>query len=861
MKTVKTTLYLCLTALPLSAFAQLEEIVVTAQKRAESLQDVPIAMEAVTQEQIDKLGIKTATDITGIAPNINISTQNPASTAIAIRGVGTNDFFSNSAGSVGIYMDEVTMSAPSLGSLGLFDMERVEVLRGPQNTLFGRNTTGGAVNYISRQPEVGGETDGYVDLTYGSHNLIELSAAGTFQTGATSAIRLAAKSYDRDGVFNNLADGGAEIGEKDRKSFRITWAWEPSDLTRVTANFHYGREDSEITPYRFTGRRTDGGSTNFFTVAPAPVFNDASFTSESSWVTNYGGVNAQGVSVDTTNWQDVNVVGANPHEVDASGVYLKIEHDYDFATLTSITSIDQSETSFQIDFGGPGAANCVAGTEVDTGAGVICIGPDPLSADTDGFTMFNAQDHENDQWSQEFRLTSNSDGAFRWIAGIYYFSEDSLLSQNMGFGLFGFDVAQPLDATLVTDFDGPPWPGQPVGGSFGLLALTGSATGYSNQAGFNIADLENEVYSPYFRTEYDLSDALTLTFGMRYTNDTKSANDIRVGNVDTSSVDIDTFRSREVIESLAVGLADCTAAGPNPLPPGAPGAGTNQGSPCVSDVTRDDLEFSGVGGKLGLDYRVNDDVLVYGSYSRGFRSGKYDIEFFHGPNTGFDIVDLEEETLDAFELGVKSTLLDNTLELNASLFFYNWNDQQLFDVNPLTGPTFLNVKESELTGLEVEFKWAPGDGWYLQGGVGFLDTEITDQGDDPDTGGPEDLVELGHELPNAPDFSYNLIVAKDFELENGMLSIQADIDHRDGAKTAQTTRYITDEYDEYTGIGIRADYYFGDSQQYQVSLWGENITSEEVCLYELDLAAFSGTNYCLPNEGEALYGLQLRANF
>lgn len=847
----KKVLGISLLVLPLSAFAQLEEVVVTAQKRSESVQDVPITMQAVTQEQIDKLGIKTATDITKIAPNINISTQNPVSSAIAIRGVGTNDFFGNSAGSVGIYMDEVTMSAPSLGSLGLFDMERVEVLRGPQNTLFGRNTTGGAVNYISRKPDIGGEKDAYIELNVGNYGLVELSAAGTIQTGEKSALRFAGRSYNRDGLYDNLADGGDDIGEKDRWSLRTTWAWEPSERTLVSGNVHYGKEDSEVTPYKFTGRRTEGGSPNFFTQFPGPAFNDASISGEADWTTNYGGTNSQGVSVDTTNWSDVNVVGYNDQKVEAIGAYLKIEHDFEFATLTSITSFDSSETSFQLDFGGPGAASCAPGTD----AGGICVGPGPLSADTDGFAMFNAQDSENDQWSQELRLISSGDGAFRWIAGLYYFYEESLLSQNMGFGLFGFDTDQPLDPNLVAEFGGPPWPGQPVGGSFGLLALSASANGYSNQAGFNIADLENEVISPYFRTEFDLTDTLTMTFGVRYTKDTKSTNSIHVGNVDTSSLGTNAFRSKEAIENLQQGLGDCSALGPNPI------TGTNQGSPCVSNVTRPDLEFTGVGGKLGLDYRFSDDVLVYGHYSRGFRSGKYDIEFFHGPNTGFDIVDLDEETLDAFELGIKTTLFSNTLELNAALFHYVWNDQQLFDVNPLTGPTFINVEESNLSGMEIEFKWAPGSGWYAQGGLGFLDTEIKKQGDDPDTGGPNDLIELGHQLPNAPEFSYNLIVGKDFELRHGLLSIQANIDHRDESKTAQTERSTTDEYDSFTGVGLRADYYFGESQQYQVSVYGENLTSEEVCLYELDVAAFSGTNYCLPNEGDALYGLTLRANF
>jgi iron complex outermembrane receptor protein len=213
---------------PGAAKAQtLEEIIVTAQKREESVQDVPIALQAYTGEEIKNLRITRASDITRLAPNLNLSTQNTASRQINIRGVGTSDFFGNSAGSVAVTMDEVTMSSSYLSSLGLYDLERVEILRGPQNSLFGRNTTGGAVNYISRLPEVGGANDGYVDVAFGNYGLVELEAAKSFSLSDNVAVRLAGKSYDRDGVWNNLGNNGAEHGEKDRKSLRGTLVWEP----------------------------------------------------------------------------------------------------------------------------------------------------------------------------------------------------------------------------------------------------------------------------------------------------------------------------------------------------------------------------------------------------------------------------------------------------------------------------------------------------------------------------------------------------------------------------------------------------------------------------------------------------------
>src|SRR5690242_3477306 len=156
---------------------ELLEVIVTAQKRSENVQNVPIAMQAYTGEQLQNAGVGKITDITHLAPNLNVVVQNALSQHIVIRGVGTNEFFGNAPSSVGTYMDEVTMNSSYMSTLGLFDMERVEVLRGPQNSLFGRNTTGGAVNYITNQPKVGADTlDGYALATYGRHNLAEIES-------------------------------------------------------------------------------------------------------------------------------------------------------------------------------------------------------------------------------------------------------------------------------------------------------------------------------------------------------------------------------------------------------------------------------------------------------------------------------------------------------------------------------------------------------------------------------------------------------------------------------------------------------------------------------------------------------------
>jgi iron complex outermembrane receptor protein len=227
---------------------------VTAQKRAENVQNVPITMQAFTADQLQAAGVGQVTDITKMAPNLNVVVQNPLSQHIVIRGVGANEFFGNAPSSVGTYMDEVTMNSSYMSTLALFDMERVEVLRGPQNSLFGRNTSGGAVNYITTQPKVGSDAaTGYAQLAYGNHNLIEGEGGVTLPLGSTAALRLAGVYHDQDGVFHNLDTGNNHYGDEKHYAERATLAWQPSDSTRVTASLHSARSDDDASPQKMAG--------------------------------------------------------------------------------------------------------------------------------------------------------------------------------------------------------------------------------------------------------------------------------------------------------------------------------------------------------------------------------------------------------------------------------------------------------------------------------------------------------------------------------------------------------------------------------------------------------------------------------
>ena len=256
-----------------NVFAQslIEEVVVTAQKREESVQDVPIAISAMNQNQLDALNVKNTDDLLKAFPNLSVKPGGASNTGFSIRGVGTDNFHVTANQAVGQYMDEVTLISPFVSQFGLFDLERVEVLRGPQNTLFGRNTTGGAVNIISKKPEIGGELDGYVYTRVGNEGRLDYEGAINVPMGDTLAARAAFQSRNRGGIYNNLVDG-SQIGDEERHSGRIQLAWEPNDKFRVLANGHANFARSDNIPYKAIGLFAANG------IDPCPLLGSGSDT-------------------------------------------------------------------------------------------------------------------------------------------------------------------------------------------------------------------------------------------------------------------------------------------------------------------------------------------------------------------------------------------------------------------------------------------------------------------------------------------------------------------------------------------------------------------------------------------------------
>lgn len=786
---------------------QVEEVIVTAEKRSENLQSVPIAVQAYTADQLANAGVTKLTDVMRLAPNLNLVEQNALSQHVVIRGVGTNEFFGNAPSSVGIYMDEVTLNSSYMSTLGLFDMERIEVLRGPQNSLFGRNTTGGAVNYISKMPAVGDSMGGYASLTYGRDNLMEAEGALTAPLGDQAAMRVSGKVHHRDGIWNNLSDGDHHYGDEDRYALRGTLVWEPSDETHVTFSAHRSHDDSEASPQKVTGSMANN--------PPLRMNDTVGFTSNIDWknpTLTAGLVNVEGINHTTFRWNDVYSGGGQVQQLDVNGAYLKIKHDFNGFSLTSITSYDETHALYEED--NTGTVNGPAGLNHDT-----------LVIDMDQFYK---------QFTQELRLTSTDDGAaLRWIAGLYYLNESSDLAQSVRFGTNGFPGAHP-SANGIT----PP-------GLFDVIPNP-----YANTLSFSISELHDRSLSGYGQADYKFNDKLSMTVGLRYTHDDKTNPHFLAGAFSKLGIPSSTYYDKAFLLAHRV-ASPCLF---------AQGLSAPFQSNCSDDITnRAPLKKGELGGKIGLQYHFTPDIMAYGSYSRGFKSGKFDLEFLHTNDTPFPQRSLKPETLDAYELGFKSTLADRSVVFNAAFFYNIWKNQQVFNVG-VNGPEFNNLPESRIYGAEFELTWVPASHWLVNGGLGLLHTELTDvtgldfalhQGD----------YQKGHELPLAPKMSLNASISRTIDIGDNQLSLGADFRHQSTSKSKFSPQQPIDEYRARSELNAHAAYAFGDSRQYELSVYGNNLTGAKYCTELQDLRGVSGSYYCVPNNGRPEWGVQGKMNF
>ncbi len=680
----------------------IEEIMVTAQKKAESSQDVPISMSVFSGKDIEKSKIRSTMEVAAQVPNMMIiGNFGDSLPVMAIRGVTQADYNLNQNSPIGLYVDDVYKGPLALSGMQLYDIERVEVLRGPQGTLYGKNTTGGAVSFHSRTPDF--EPDGYLTVGAGNYSRREVKAAFETPLLAEKLAARAALVYNRaDGYVDNKLPGGKDPYEIDEWAGRLTFKAVFSDDLQVVLRLH----KSASNPL---------GSTQFSREVIPGL--GVGFT----------GYNRKHLDLHET---ESNFVGDRTMENEGANLTINWNLD-DVHTLTSVTAYDE------------GLFN------------------NPEDSDGSPFQVLEITYlSEVRQYTQELRISSDYSGALNWIAGLYFAREDNdLQTENRFFEMLDV-VADPFDPAF-------------------------SPSIFRNQY-----SQRRDSVAAFGQVDVDLSEKMALAFGLRYSKD------------DSEMTDMQSSISSAVIGDLgALGVL---------IPP----------------QPKDDFSDSKVTGRLALNYFWSDSVMTYISYSQGYRNGVFNGSAFLSTA---ELTQADPEEVDAFEVGFKTQFLDNRVQLNGAVFYYDYTDQQFIDVNAMTLTQIVrNAGESEVLGFELELMALASDKLTLQAGLGYLDTEYKNL-----TLNGADLS--GNELINAPKWNVNLSLDYViFDLDVGEV-----IGHLDTSFTdehhSQATNVERNEIEEHWLTNLRLGFE-SNTFPYSVGLWVRNVTNEEFETVTLDLA-------------------------
>ncbi len=376
---------------PEDASPALQEIVVTAQRRSESIQNVSQTITAFSAQSLNDLGVKSTSDLSPITPNIMIAMPGGAGNQplIVIRGIGSNDTNTNNAGPAGVYVDEIYLSSPSSQSFATFDLERVEVLKGPQGTLYGRNSSAGAINFISAKPTDTPEADFHAE--YSSFNTVNLegAAGGPLASGLDG--RAAFVVNESDGYFHNTYTGTSENGANNY-ALRFALQWKPLDALKLLFNVHGGQVDNRPTEYRHIGDFVPGTQS-----AQVPTQCSASAANAGECVDIYG--------VGTPNNFYSGAFSRREHlKVNSAGSYLRADYTLGNLTLTSLTAFEHLDKVH------------------------------PEDTDATANKMLDITFHvRSNTFTQELRAAQSME-KYNWVAGLYYLHED--LHQNQPLGVF-----------------------------------------------------------------------------------------------------------------------------------------------------------------------------------------------------------------------------------------------------------------------------------------------------------------------------------------------------------------------------------------------------------------------------------------
>ncbi len=744
---------LCSTvALP--AFAQeaqsdvggIAEIVVTAQKRAENVQDVPIAISAFTAEALSERAVTSVASLSNISPNVTLDAGTPFSGSSAvlsayIRGIGANDFAFNIDPGVGIYLDGVYLARSVGANQDLPDVERIEVLKGPQGTLFGRNTIGGAISIVTHDP--GKEFRFKGDLTVGRFGLIQTRGTVDLPLGESLSSSVAFSTKNRNGYLKRIAFPGASNfastpitnykaagydniglgseGGDDSWNLRGKVKYDNGGAFRVSLTADYSNIDQSqlanrliaTTPAVFAG--TYNCAIQGTIAAPGDTTTCGGGPPSFAYLGGIGGLN--------TIFDNPTVFGVN---ADANPANNRLPYDNRFVTSDIDTSYANGNNYSKLkSYGGAGTVefdlsddillkSITAYRELHWNVGMDIDGS-PLNFLHTSFTM------NQYQFSQELQLNGSAmDKKLNYVLGAYYFKEAGDLHDYVTF------------AEGLLQVDGP-------------------------------NDLSTKNYAFFGQVDYRPTEQIGISVGGRYTHENKLFEGFQ------SDANGLTYKILN-----QVGVPPCASINPTISDACRLAAGfPNAGQPLRYYIAGTQKKsFNNFSPKVGLQYHPSDDVMTYASWSKGYKTGGWTTRLSNPLPTA---PDFDEEKATTWEVGVKSTLIDRKLQLNAAVFTTKYAGIQL-NFQQGVSPTIQNAGDARIKGFEVELTAAPADGFLINASVGFTDSKYTSvlPGAQVAANPFQAGVFPGADLPKTPKWKFNISPRYELAVGEGKVVLLAD---------------------------------------------------------------------------------------
>ena len=733
----------------------LEEITVSARRVEESLQDAAVTVTAMDSEYLINQGINTVNDAVLFTPGANFTAFNKMQQEYSLRGVSSQTEGASGDSSIVTVIDNVVVSKEFMKNPLFFDMERVEVLRGPQGTTFGRNASSGLVHLISKRPTF--DSGAGVIAEVGTQDTLNLEAFVNGGITENLAGRFAARLQSHGGWTEDTRFD-RDLGAEEATAFRGSLLWTPSETVQVYLKAEYNEDDDDNPSIRKGRDCTIAYQGDFpqpsIVGAPQPGWTQFPnwFDSCDPWEST--------ISSSSTS------LGRFFLTRELTNLTAEVVWDInDDITLTSVTGYMDGESDYLIDtHGGPNNS------------------------------MFQSTQNEADQFSQEFRIDNHaSGGQLRWLAGLYYLSDDQARDDQNIF--------------YVDDAVGDPQ----------------AASGFRPE-GRDVKVTTNETTSIgiFGDIAYDFSDVLTGSLGFRYSDDEKDYTAAHFGwgwgGPIAALSDLDADGNR--INGCVFGPSGPPDFGDRFC--GSPDDPVGFVTPVPASNSWDNTSF-----KASLEYSLADDKLIYGLISQGYKTGGFQPE---AANPLDATVPFDEETVTNYELGFKGDFGDR-FRLNATAFFADYEDLQLFLFeNSPTGDftqVVRNAANAEISGLEGEFIWQPTDQLRFSGSFAFIDSELVDafldRDEDPNTP-PDDFS--GTRPDNTPEWTGTFVASYDIPLQSGaVISLRGDwrgsSDVFDDIGENPDRRHFS-----YNLFGARATYYSAEGN-WSLALWGRNLGEED----------------------------------